>query len=484
MIERTTIRKSHWFVRLLIALLLANAAVTVYAQNNDMNCEFKVRDNTMRLYLPKKITVDVLNNFTSKYNIGDIGLYELMTTGKDDSLKKNGWNIEMNQQLYVVSKPIEAAGGLANPAGKIIFTAVPTPENWRVVGGNKVIYGVNNFRNYQSVKQENGVISFYLSGYDRAKRVRLAGSFTNWQYGAFPMTRTDDGWSIKVKLDPGPHYYKFIVNNDGWMTDPANELRENDGRGNINSLVFVTNKTFFLKGYTNAENVFLSGSFNNWDKDGIRMKKTNDGWAAEMYLAEGTHQYEFIVDGKVVKGNNNTATDESTTAIGKAYQFTLKGFENARKVAVAGNFNDWKPDRLLMKHTDDGWVLPYVLGPGNYQYKFIVDGRWITDPANKNIIDDGKGNENSFMVIAPNYTFRLKGYTEARRIYLAGDFNEWSERGLQMIKTKDGWECRVYLARGKHLYKFIVDGKWILDPYNRQWEENEYGTGNSVLWID
>jgi hypothetical protein len=30
----------------------------------------------------------------------------------------------------------------------------------------------------------------------------------------------------------------------------------------------------------------------------------------------------------------------------------------------------------------------------------------------------------------------------------------------------------------------VVDQKWIIDPTNELWEENEYGTGNSVLWIE
>jgi hypothetical protein len=34
------------------------------------------------------------------------------------------------------------------------------------------------------------------------------------------------------------------------------------------------------------------------------------------------------------------------------------------------------------------------------------------------------------------------------------------------------------------LYKFIVDGKWILDPGNKLWEQNAENTGNSILWID
>jgi hypothetical protein len=39
-------------------------------------------------------------------------------------------------------------------------------------------------------------------------------------------------------------------------------------------------------------------------------------------------------------------------------------------------------------------------------------------------------------------------------------------------------------APGNSEYKFIVDGKWILDPDNKLYEENQYGTGNSVLCIN
>jgi hypothetical protein len=42
----------------------------------------------------------------------------------------------------------------------------------------------------------------------------------------------------------------------------------------------------------------------------------------------------------------------------------------------------------------------------------------------------------------------------------------------------------VTLKPGKYTCKFIVDNKWINDPSNDIWEENEYGTGNSVLWIE
>jgi hypothetical protein len=47
----------------------------------------------------------------------------------------------------------------------------------------------------------------------------------------------------------------------------------------------------------------------------------------------------------------------------------------------------------------------------------------------------------------------------------------------------DEWTFSVHLSPGKHLYKFIVDGVWMKDPDNKLWEQNEYNTGNSVIWI-
>ncbi len=33
-----------------------------------------------------------------------------------------------------------------------------------------------------------------------------------------------------------------------------------------------------------------------------------------------------------------------------------------------------------------------------------------------------------------------------------------------MQKTSNGWVITVEVEPGEHQYKFIVDGKWILDP--------------------
>lgn len=474
--------KAIRWLRLTCTTLLLVISVSLPAQDDWQVRHFKVKNNKMYIALSRDLADAQVDSFIIKYNLGDIGLGRFMRSGKDDSLTLLGWHVDdTDPKLYVITKKLDKANGLMNESGKGIFSPVPTPEDWRIVGGNKVIYGLNEFKNDLKFKREGDIIYFQLNDYSSAERVRLAGNFTNWQHGAFPMTKSADSWTVAVKLKPGKYYYKFIINDNKWITDPWNYLSENDGKGNENSVYYVTNKTFELKGYPEARKVSVSGSFNNWAMNKLPMERTENGWRAEVYLEPGTHTYNYIVDGKKVPANHN---EKAVWASGNAHEFILKGFKDAKKVILTGNFNDWHKEELQMQRTEDGWKLPYVLGPGNYQYKFIVDGNWVTDPNNPWVIDDTKGNKNSFIIIGANYHFKLKGFPNASKVFLAGDFNEWSKEGLPMKKEGDVWICPVYLAPGKHLYKFIVDGKWILDPANKNWEENEYGNGNSVLWIE
>jgi hypothetical protein len=79
--------------------------------------------------------------------------------------------------------------------------------------------------------------------------------------------------------------------------------------------------------------------------------------------------------------------------------FRLKGYPNARLVAVAGSFNDWNQSQRLCGKEGDEWVCRIDLAPGKYTYKFIIDGDWILDPENANTEDDERGFTNSVLVV-------------------------------------------------------------------------------------
>jgi len=84
----------------------------------------------------------------------------------------------------------------------------------------------------------------------------------------------------------------------------------------------------------------------------------------------------------------------------KAIIFTIEAPPNAR-VQIAGDFNGWSPE--VLNYTDDhgnpAWQKFFSLPPGTYQYKYLVDGQWITDPGNKETIDDSLGGANSVVSV-------------------------------------------------------------------------------------
>ncbi|MBN1557696.1 MAG: isoamylase early set domain-containing protein [Lentisphaerae bacterium] len=50
------------------------------------------------------------------------------------------------------------------------------------------------------------------------------------------------------------------------------------------------------------------------------------------------------------------------------------------RVAVAGTFNNWSPDKHVMKYKEGVFTLTTLLPKGRYEYKFVIDGQWCVDP--------------------------------------------------------------------------------------------------------
>jgi 1,4-alpha-glucan branching enzyme len=74
---------------------------------------------------------------------------------------------------------------------------------------------------------------------------------------------------------------------------------------------------------------------------------------------------------------------------------------DAKRVFLVGDFNNWSPKADAMKdlNGDGHWSLFYPLRPGTYQYKFVVDGRWLPDPHNPDSEPDGFDDINSVVKI-------------------------------------------------------------------------------------
>ncbi|MDP4265074.1 MAG: hypothetical protein Q8941_21275 [Bacteroidota bacterium] len=452
---------------------------------------YTVKNGKMCITLGKLINESSLDSFIAQYDLQDLALKEFIQKGFRDSLEKLGWTVEMDTKLgIVITKPLFSVENIKDPVGRILF-AEKQPESGDIFPAvsSKVVYGYNRFRNKHPFAVNDSNVTFFLRGFINAGKVMLAGSFNNWAPDSLAMTRTDSGWIAQVKLGPGKYWYKFIADGN-WMVDNDNRLSENDGRGNTNSVFYKTNVVFALNNNSNAKKVYLSGSFNNWKHDELLMNKTATGWELFLYLADGTYTYRFAADGRWFadpanpdKFPNEYGEFNSVIRLGKPYLFYLDGYTHAQNVILTGSFNGWRKDELFMKKTGNGWELPYTLGPGNYEYYFIIDGKLEAKQANPDSANGSGNTRNFYFVIDPNYTFHLSRYENAKTVYLAGDFNQWSPNTFAMKKAEGQWILPVHLSPGKHTYKFVVDGQWITDPDNKQWEQNEYDTGNSVIWI-
>jgi tetratricopeptide (TPR) repeat protein len=82
------------------------------------------------------------------------------------------------------------------------------------------------------------------------------------------------------------------------------------------------------------------------------------------------------------------------------------------------------------------------------------------------------------------HTFVLPGFPEAKFITLVGDFNDWNDLHTCFIRKGDQWVCSVDWEAGEYLYKFVVDGEWMLDPTHSDTRTDAAAHINSVIQVE
>jgi hypothetical protein len=113
--------------------------------------------------------------------------------------------------------------------------------------------------------------------------------------------------------------------------------------------------------------------------------------AAKSKIAENKNGHAANAPGNDVSKRNATRTapakngvmqksaGHSLVQIKKA-EFHLEA-PFAESVKLAADFTDWEKFPLDMIKSESGvWFTVVPLPPGNYSYRFIVDGRWCDDP--------------------------------------------------------------------------------------------------------
>jgi 1,4-alpha-glucan branching enzyme len=72
----------------------------------------------------------------------------------------------------------------------------------------------------------------------------------------------------------------------------------------------------------------------------------------------------------------------------------------AHTATVVGSFNDWDASRTPMHREPQGsWKATVWLPTGRYEYRFVVDGQWMSDPDAKEHVQNTFGSTNSVRVV-------------------------------------------------------------------------------------
>lgn len=341
----------------------------------------------------------------AKLDFEDIDIKDIAVSGEFNNWSKDGWTMsKISEYVFQLRKPIKQFDDQYKWEYKYVINGEYWAEPPKYASNKTKVYPLKNSENlvlYAEVPSTKGNTTFRLEGFQDAQKVYLTGNFVDWKENAILCSKEDSAWVARTDLGEGKYLYKFMV--DGkWYHDPNNPFVEDDGQDGFNSILYKANTLFELKGYEDAEEVYLAGDFNGWNPTSIPCTKQDGKWIAKVFLESGKHEYKFIIDGTWTTDPDNPISEGiyTNSIIFKGnVDFKLAGYPKAKNVYVTGSFNGWNEHHLQMSMNDGIWVYTLKLPEGKHEYKFIVDGEWIADPANPAKENDRDGNINSILLV-------------------------------------------------------------------------------------
>jgi len=109
-----------------------------------------------------------------------------------------------------------------------------------------------------------------------------------------------------------------------------------------------------------------------------------------------------ISRGKSGKNGSNSSPLKNRPVDGERRIHLEFSDPDAQQVSIAGTFNDWRPGVSRMSSNGDGkWQTDLLLAPGEYEYRLVVDGVWMSDPNGAEERPNGHGGANSVLRVSP-----------------------------------------------------------------------------------
>ncbi len=134
---------------------------------------------------------------------------------------------------------------------------------------------------------------------------------------------------------------------------------------------------------------------------GVSIFELNNAGKLKRQFISLTRELEEKVSGLEVRELHDwMARLHGPARVGEGILFTLDA-PGAEEVKLTGEFTNWSREGLNMERDEeDGlWKITLDLEPGEYEYRYIVDGVWIKDPANTDSVLNEFGQENSLLIV-------------------------------------------------------------------------------------
>lgn len=130
----------------------------------------------------------------------------------------------------------------------------------------------------------------------------------------------------------------------------------------------------------------------------------------------------------------------------------------ANKVSIAGEFNNWSPSKDFLKYDSsrEGWFIILALKPGRYEYKYLINGKWMEGA---NLVVEIKEKDGKLFIPEPkvpppntpysskiNFGLRLTGITGVEKSEGVKDY--------RFIKSLGHMDLDWRFAATKHIWGF------------------------------
>lgn len=182
--------------------------------------------------------------------------------------------------------------------------------------------------------------------------------------------------------------------------------------------------------------------------------------------------------------------------------FKYVGTSGISDVQVSGSFNN-NIDIPLVRNGNE-WTLQLEVPPGQHEYGFKVDGRWMADPLNRDKVNNNFGDivsllkvdqyaaegpvihdkEVTFTYNSYDFNRQLEYDAETSSVAIRASFNDWLDIPL-IRQSNNTWTLTETLPAGDYVYEFIVRDRATgavavprLDPLNKNRVTNPT-TGNT-----